>query len=116
VGPGYLATLDTDTLLRRGFGEVRGREFIARERARRTDHGQALEAFLSSAEAHAGILGERYTDSVESEAIHGVLSEARIIEREQKELLHPRPARVQVIPHETGSIHDRKTPNVTLEG
>jgi len=109
VGRRYLATLDTDTLLSRGLGEGRAREFIERERTRRADHGQAVEAFLSSAEAHAGILGERYNDSVESEAIHGVLSEARLIELDQKELLHPPPQRVP-------DIHSKKTPSVTLGG
>ena len=108
----FLQTLDTDTLLRRGLGEVRGNELIAGERARRESHGQALEAFLSSAEAHAGILGERYDDSVQAGAIHGVLSEARKIDLDQRELLHPAPTRVpEPYRRQPGEdIHSMKTP------
>jgi hypothetical protein len=94
VGPRYLASLDTETLLRRGLGEERARELIARESERRKHDGQALESFLQSATAHAGILGERHRDAVECHAIHGVLSEARSIDLDQRELLHPAPARV----------------------
>lgn len=108
MGPGYLATLDTDTLLRRGLGEARAREFIEGDRDRRTRHGQATESFLQGAEAHAGILGERHRDSVECNAIHGVLSEARQIDLDQRELLHPAPQHV-------ADIHRMKTPDASLE-
>jgi hypothetical protein len=115
VGPRHLAALDTDTLLRRGLGEARARELLEGNGAHRKEHGQAIESFLQSAEAHARILGERYGDALQSHAIHGVVSETRAIDLDQRELLHPAP---QHVPQHVAeiSIHDRKTPNVTLEG
>lgn len=45
---------------------------------------------------------------MECGAIHGVLSKARSLALEQRELLHPAP---QHVPE--SSVHTKKTPNVT---
>lgn len=47
---------------------------------------------------------------MESHAIHGVLSQARSLDLDQRELLHPAPTRVHERGAEAGDIHLRKTP------
>lgn len=49
---------------------------------------------------------------MEAHAVHGVLSEARQTDLEQRELLHPPPV---LVAEKLSDIHSLKTPAVPLE-
>lgn len=102
LGPDYLASVSTDEVVGRAFAPRAAAEYRARQR----DTAEALDGLLRRAEAHARIASRRYRDSIQADAIKGVLTRERELEIERENLLLGRPTpRV-----DESSIHTRKTP------